>query len=49
MVNMMIDVVAQQGNFLSSPTIDINDYVFKKNSKLGQSLQHRNMCINALS
>lgn len=49
MPNMMMDVAAQQGNFFTSPTIDTNDYAFKKNCKLGKSLQHRSMCINVLS
>lgn len=43
MTNMVIDVIAQQGNFLTSPTDDINDYVFKKNCKLGKSVGHSNM------
>lgn len=38
MANMMINVVVQQGNFLTSPTIDINDYVFTKSFKLCKSL-----------
>lgn len=38
MGNMMIDIVAQQGNFLTSPTINRNDYVFRKSCKLCKSL-----------
>jgi len=36
------DVIAQQANFLTSATDDINHYVFKKNCKLGKPMGYSN-------
>lgn len=43
MINLAIDIVVQQGNFLASPTDYINYYIFKNSCKLGRWKQHRNM------